>query len=121
MATRNTPADETSGFPSRELGIDPFTRRPGSNQWLGHDAAHHDDYLPIAPRGNQLQAGRHIGTAGPSIGPGDAVNPAGRRSDGTLQDEGTNPDAVTAQGIGLTARGADPDAPARFLASAQGR
>lgn len=36
------------------VGPNPITGAPGENQWLGHQAAHHNDEPTIAPGGNRI-------------------------------------------------------------------
>ncbi|HME02211.1 MAG TPA: hypothetical protein VKG38_04175 [Solirubrobacteraceae bacterium] len=71
-------ADSQAGFPSRELGVDPVTGRKGSNQWLGHSAAHHNGQFRFAPGGNRVAPGKLPLTSGPPVGPPDAAGPLGR-------------------------------------------
>jgi hypothetical protein len=51
--------DSTSGQESREQGIDPILGRPGSAQFLGDVAAHHDDSSVniIVAESNRVQGG----------------------------------------------------------------
>jgi hypothetical protein len=76
---RTTPADELAGYPSRELDEDPIILRPGSLQYLGHQANHHDDdgthiwteqsdtaeLLPNSDPSNVTREGSRANPAGP--------------------------------------------------------
>lgn len=77
--------DEIAGWPSREEGNDPLIHAPGSHQFLGHQAAHHDGQSTRGPRANRVQDGQLPKTSGPGIGSPDAVNPLGRNSSGSLE------------------------------------
>lgn len=51
---------------------------PGTHQFLGHEANHHDGQSTVGPRGNTVQAGQLPRVSGPPMGVPDAINPAGR-------------------------------------------
>lgn len=78
--------DETAGWPSRETGVDPLIHTPGSHQFLGHQAAHHEDHRIESPGANGLLPGVTPTITGPAIGAPDNVNPLGRHSSASLQD-----------------------------------
>lgn len=81
-----SPADELAGWPSRETGIDPSIRVPGSHQFLGHQATHHEDRPIESPHANRLLPGTAPSASGPAIGAPDKVNPLGRHGSASLQD-----------------------------------
>lgn len=57
----------------------------GANQFLGHQAAHHDGESTLAPGGNRVQSGRVPRTSSSRAGKPDAANPLGRGSSKSLQ------------------------------------
>jgi hypothetical protein len=82
---RSQQFDEIAGFPSRETGVDPLIRAPGSNQFLGHQAAHHDGEPDVIPdQGNRLLPGTLPQVSGPAIGAPNHVNPLGARSSASI-------------------------------------
>lgn len=42
---------------TEDTGNDLVLRHRGANQFLGNDAAHHDDRSTVGPRGNRVQDG----------------------------------------------------------------
>lgn len=80
-----SPADEFAGWPSRELGIDPSIRVPGSHQFLGHQAEHHEDRQIASPNANRVLPGTLPKSSGPAIGAADHVNPLGRQFSASLE------------------------------------
>lgn len=85
--------DEIAGWPSREEGTDPLIHAPGSHQFLGHQANHHDGAIAPSPHANRVIPGTLPKTSGPDFGAPDNVNPLGRRFMASL--EGDNEDART--------------------------
>jgi len=70
--------DEIPGLIDREADSDPLILAPGSNQFLGHQANHHDGVSTLGPHGNRVISGTLPLTSGPPVGQPDAVNPLGR-------------------------------------------
>jgi len=69
--------DELSGWPSRELGVDPIIRRRGSNQFLRGNS--HADYSPDTSQANRVQAGALPIVKDRPIGAPTPINPGGAR------------------------------------------
>jgi hypothetical protein len=80
-------ADEQAGWPSRETDSDHLINKPGSHQWLGHDANHHGDSRRKAPDENRLLPGTKPEVSGPAFGPPDQVNPLGRQFPASLEED----------------------------------
>ncbi len=76
-------ADSQAGYPSRAnaLPVDPITGVQGHNQWLGHQANHHDDEPVLAAEGNRIPKRSLPLVNAPKAGTPDAVNPLGRHFD----------------------------------------
>lgn len=68
---------------TEDTGTDPIILDRGANQFLGHQAAHHDGQPNLGPNANRVQAGQLPRTSGPTIGSPTAAQPIGR-SDGSL-------------------------------------
>lgn len=75
--TRQEIHDEIAGYPSQERDTDLIIRHPGSHQFLGHDANHHDGQSTLGPRGNTVQAGRMPTAKSAPVGDPTPVKPGG--------------------------------------------
>jgi hypothetical protein len=84
---RPAPLDSTSGQQSRELDTDPTIMEPGSAQYLGEEANHHDDepHNVWTPQSNVVQAGCLPQTSGPAYGAPTAASPAGAPGESSLE------------------------------------
>lgn len=60
--------------------VNAITMARGANQFLGHQAAKHDDQSTVGPRGNRVQSGQVPRTSGPSVGSPSRANPLGANS-----------------------------------------
>jgi hypothetical protein len=79
-------SDELAGWPSQERGVDPIIGDPGSHQWLGSEASHHEDRPIQSPNANRVLPGTLPQVSGPGLGVPNHVNPLGSRSSASLED-----------------------------------
>lgn len=71
-----TPADMYGGF-DEEPDDTLILHRRGSNQFLGHDANHHEDASTVGARGNRVQAGQLPRTQSAPVSSPNRANPLG--------------------------------------------